>query len=343
MTWRVPFFLYCLTLGPPATPISRHTKSDAKTASLNMVVSSCLLAQEAPSAPCENATLDDAAQELEVRQWDLAMEALRNAASSCSGNGRYHALLAAALMNKGFSVEAAREYYAAIALSPQQSDYYRALAEILIQSRAYGNARVLLEEANRKFPDEVWTYLMLGEVYRTFSSFDEAKNALDKAVARWPENPAAHTLLGNILVDSAPSEALIEYRKAIKLAPAVPQSYLFYGIALEKVKQTQEAIAALTKCVTLAPNMANPHYYLGQIYLKQGNLQESITELTKVLQLDPAYALAYFQMGNAYRKLGDKAKADAYLSRFGELSTEQKAQEVKAGKTFTEALANPQR
>ena len=162
-------------------------------------------------------------------------------------------------------------------------------------------------------------------------------------MARWPDNPAAHALLGNILVDSAPSEALAEYRKAIKLAPAVPQSYLFYGIALEKVNQAKEAIDAFARCVTLAPNMANPHYYLGQIYLKQGNPQESISELTKVLQLDPGYALAYFQMGNAYRKLGDKAKAEVYLSRFGELSTEQKAREVKAGKTFTEALANPQR
>lgn len=340
--WRKPFILFCLTLGLPAPPISRHARSDVRAAGLNMVVSSRLLAQEPPSATCENATLDDAAQELEVRQWDLAIEALRKAASSCSGDARYHALLAVALMNKGSSVEAAREYYAAIALSPRESDYYRALAEILIQHRAYGNARVLLEDANRKFPDDAWTYLMLGEVYRTFSSFDEAKNALDKAVARWPDNPAAHALLGNILVDSAPSEALAEYRTAIKFAPAVPQSYLFYGIALEKVNQTKEAIDAFTKCLTLAPNMANPHYYLGQIYLKQGNIQNSITELTKVLQLDPTYALAYFQMGNAYRKLGDKAKADTYLSRFGELSTAQKAQEVSAGKTFTEALAKPQ-
>ena len=301
-----------------------------------------LFGQESKPPACDEAILNSAGESIGAGQVDAALETLRSAAPSCAGIGRFHAVLAAALLAKRLSVDAAREYYAAIALSPQESDYYRALAEILIQNHAFGNARVLLVKANREFPDQQWTYLMLGEVYRAHNSFNEAKSVVEEAVKRWPDNAAAHVLLGNILVGAADSDALAEYRKAIHLAPELPQAYLFYGIQLEKLNQTDEAIAAFTKCVALDPSMANAHYYLGHIHLKRGDFNACISELTTVLQLSPSYALAYFDMGTAYRKLGDKAKADVYLRRFGELSTEQKTDEAEEGRKFTEALAKPQ-
>ena len=342
MPLRLPRFPFWITLLLPIMSTSRGAMQSTTTpGSGNEPISSDLLAEERRSPPCENATLDLASQFIAARQLDFALDTLRRAAPSCSGTGRYHALLAAVLLKKGASVQAAQEYYSAIDLSPHQSEYYRALAEILIQHRAYGNARVLLVSANHEFPDQVWTYLMLAEVYRTYGSFNEAKSVLDRALRRWPDDATARVLLGNVLAGTAPLDALAQYKKALQLAPGVPQAHLFYGIALEKLNRTSEAIAALTQCVALDPKVANAHYYLGQIYLKQSKISASVSELTTALQLDPAYALAYFQLGTAYRKAGDKAKAEACLRRFGELSKEQKSQEVKAGEIFSEALARP--
>ena len=112
---------------------------------------------------------------------------------------QYHALVSLAFKKKGDLAKAAKELDTAIGLDPHNPDYFFQLTQILFENGDLGGARLLLERANRDFPNEVWTYLFLASIYRQLDSLNEAEQVLAKAESRWPRKPEVHILLGNMI------------------------------------------------------------------------------------------------------------------------------------------------
>jgi tetratricopeptide (TPR) repeat protein len=94
----------------------------------------------------------------------------------------------------------------------------------------------------------------------------EATDAGGFAAAEWywtdliklyPENAAGWSNRGNSKISqNRPQEALIDYNKAVELAPNFPDPYLNRGAALESLGKWEEAIADYDRVLELAPKDA---------------------------------------------------------------------------------------
>jgi tetratricopeptide (TPR) repeat protein len=288
---------------------------------------------------CSDALLSALATKIEGENLDESLRVLQGYATLCSINAEYHALRSRALEDGSNWPDAAKEMNTAIKLDPQRPNFFFRLAQILFKNGDLGGARVLLERANRDFPEELWTYLFLATVHRDLGSVNESDKMLSRAVTKWPLNPEVHILLGNMLAETNQDpSALAEFKKALELNPKLPQAYLFYGIELEKLDQIEDAVRALTECVRLAPQIPNAHYYLGTSLLKKNEAAKAIEHLQMAIDIDPKYALAYFQLGKSYSKLGDRRRADEYMQKYGVLSAQQKSDDAERSKHFRDGL-----
>src|SRR5262245_59773781 len=115
---------------------------------------------------------------------------------------------------------------------------------------------------------------------------------------------AAHMQKGEAyVVKEKYTEAVIEYRNALKLDPKDAQAY--YKLALAYLKQgelpqMQNAFQALQKSVDLDASLTDAQLKLGEFYLLAQKFDEAQEKATLVLQNDPNNIEAHTMLGGAY-------------------------------------------
>jgi len=182
----------------------------------------------------------------------------------------------------------------------------------------------LLDAALRINPEGAEGFVLLGRVYRGLGHVDEARTALDRAVA----------LLGETTPEG--QDALAEL-----------------AAALGDAQQNEEAIAALKKVIARAPARTGTHRDLGTIYLSIGRLQAAADEFRREIALHPAsarneaLASAWEGLGIAAYRLGDDDTALTALPKGQDsvdaryhlgLALARRADNAKAAAAFREVL-----
>jgi len=97
-----------------------------------------------------------------------------------------------------------------------------------------------------------------------------------------PDDPGAHNNLGNALCAQGKlSEAIAEFRVALRLKPDDAMTHSNFGIALKEQGKLEEAIAEYRSAVRLKPDSAEAHCNLGQVLRQQGRFPEALAELKR--------------------------------------------------------------
>jgi len=153
-----------------------------------------------------------------------AIDPLRHAVKLAPDNAYAQLGLARALDDQGKLAEAMPHYYAAVAAKPDLAD----------------------AQAN------------LGAALSTEGKLSEAAEHLEKALELDPHSWEAHYYFGNTLLAAGKFAAAVEnYRKAELLRPQNLYVQLNLAAALQRLGQTNEAIAAAERCLQLATNSAD--------------------------------------------------------------------------------------
>jgi tetratricopeptide (TPR) repeat protein len=99
------------------------------------------------------------------------------------------------------------------------------------------------------------------------------------------------TKVRNLLVQgieaSKPSESLVMLRKAVELNPDNYQVHYFYGWALCKVGQHQEAVQELQRALALCPNSIRTAQLLTRVLLLTQDFDSALTVVEKALEFEP--------------------------------------------------------
>lgn len=80
-----------------------------------------------------------------------------------------------------------------------------------------------------------------------------------------------------------------------------------------------KAIVDYSKAIEIAPKDANAYFNRGLAYGKKNEHDKAIADYGKVIEIDPTDFNTYFNRGLAYRAKGDKVKADADFAKAKEL------------------------
>jgi tetratricopeptide (TPR) repeat protein len=134
------------------------------------------------------------------------------------------------------------------------------------------------------------------------------------AVALGGDNPIAETNLAAALVEAGRgAEARPHAERAVRLAPAAPQTHLTLGrIALEG-GDVDRAAAAFAEAARLDPHEARAHYNLGVLAAERQRPDEAIAHYRRAIAERPTYASAYNNLGNVLAAAGRLDEAEAAL------------------------------
>ncbi len=170
-----------------------------------------------------------------------------------------------------------------------QDIYNRAKAALAAKDTA--GAITAFQDALKQGQKTGETNFYLGSIAYRQDRFDDAIGFLLNAVRIDDENVDALIILGDAYIakkDNA--NAIVQYKRAIKLAPKDCRVPLAYGAALVEANLLDGpdgAIVQLTKAKECDPNNPNVYILLGDAYNKQGVRPFANTNYQKALELSP--------------------------------------------------------
>jgi len=138
----------------------------------------------------------------------------------------------------------------------------------------------------------------------------DSESLFSHAIAVTKDNALAHLNLGAALDEqNRPDEALIEYQKALQLAPYRHEIFNNIGKLLNDEGKPEAALTYCREAVRLNPKSPFSHNSLGLVLVELGRFDEAMYQFSEAAQLDADYAPPRFQMGKILLKQGHDAEA----------------------------------
>jgi tetratricopeptide (TPR) repeat protein len=140
----------------------------------------------------------------------------------------------------------------------------------------------------KRFPNNYYSYLLLGSAYREDDKMVQAIKSYEKALELKPDFTDAYIGIGSVYLESLELETAIYYfKKAIDIDPRHDIAYFDLGVAYGFNGQIDEAIAMCKKAIELNPRFVEAYSNLGDLYLEKGDKDEALKAYEKVIELDP--------------------------------------------------------
>ena len=110
-------------------------------------------------------------------------------------------------------------------------------------------------------------------------------------------------------------DAVAAYRNAVQELPTDPQAHLGLGLALEKKRSWQAALAEFQKASELDPRLADPLRGIGAMQLRLGNPAAAEVAFRKAIEIDRKFPEAQLGLGDALTQLKRYDEAVAVLQQ----------------------------
>jgi Tfp pilus assembly protein PilF len=111
----------------------------------------------------------------------------------------------------------------------------------------------------------------------------------DRAVKIAAADPEAHYTRALSLVNAQRlPEAVAELKIATQLRPHHYYEWLDLGVTLDRLGDTEGAIAALNQSIGLAPGFAQPHWQLGNLLYREGDYEKAFDQMRLAAKSDPS-------------------------------------------------------
>jgi tetratricopeptide (TPR) repeat protein len=173
-----------------------------------------------------------------------------------------------------------------------------------------------LELPNAYCPDLV--YGNIGYGYLKMRQYEKAIYYLNKAIGTVGYNPKsnhARIFLGAALETTGRvSEAIVQYREAVKEDPTFQIAQNYLGKCLAKNGMIEEGKTHIMEALRLDPACDEAYNNIANIYLQEGKTDVAINYYKEALAHDPLYADAYYNLGIVMAEQGRDIEAIDYYS-----------------------------
>jgi tetratricopeptide (TPR) repeat protein len=221
---------------------------------------------------------------------DRALDELRLSIERDPSMGPAHAFLGIALRDRGDLSGARASLQRAIALLPTSAAVFIDLGITYLRTdrldAAIGQLEAGLNLQLPSPPEPDWGSAIV---------------ALRQALARAPDRPEAHNILGLMLGRTGASSTTVaaEFREAIRLRADYAEAHNNLGLVLIQAGEDEAGIKALREAIRIGPDYADAHANLGAA-LTTTDVAEAVRELEKAVALSPGSVKAQFNLAVAY-------------------------------------------
>jgi putative PEP-CTERM system TPR-repeat lipoprotein len=207
----------------------------------------------------------------------------------------------------------------ALTLRPGDPNASGNLAALALQEGNGEQARRLLGDVLKKYPEHVPTILKLAELDLKAGRPSAAEKRLKDALDKHPDMLGLRLALARFYLSQRKPEMALALTEKVKGDQSNDPGVLeLKGIAQLQTGQTSPAVSTLEKATKAAPNSPNSHYQLALAYEQLNNLARASEELRIAQKLAPDFAPAKFTQARLLAKGG---KLDAAQTLLKQLAT----------------------
>jgi tetratricopeptide (TPR) repeat protein len=245
-----------------------------------------------------------------------------------------HRLLGDIQERSGDSLQAVREYEAAVKLDPSERNYFEWGAELLLH-RAIVPAIEVFTKGNAAHPKSARMLAGLGAALYASGRYEEAAFRLCAASDLKPSDELPYLFLGK-MEKAAQSPLPCGEDKLGRFAREQPGNALanyYYAVALWKRNKAlpkspgmQQAEKLLAKAVTIDPKCGDAYVQLGTLYAARDEMPEAIRSYQKAIEASPQLGEAHYRLGQAYKRSGDNVRAQQELQAYEQSEKAQTAE-----------------
>lgn len=190
------------------------------------------------------------------------------------------ALLGISFYEMGDYARARPRLEAALKANPKDSNAELLLAKVLVQLGEPEAAVVHLRQIARREPKNQEVWYQLGQIYMKLS-----QDALGKLRDIDPDSLLIHEVSGEIMESMNNYDgAIIEYKKAVAMAPNEAGTHYKLGSAYWSISQWDAATAEFQAELANDPRNCSAQWKIGDIVLMQhGDAQEALADINKAL------------------------------------------------------------
>lgn len=161
-----------------------------------------------------------------------------------------------------------------------------------------------------RFSNQSHYYVTVGRQYMGDNKYNEAAQALNKAIELDSTNIDAYVFKGHLEYNLENyNKAILSYNKAIALNTDNIESYINKGTAQYKIKDYNGSIESFNRAIELDRKNPYPYFARGSSKAKLGKLQSAIADFNKSIQLGYKSDKVYYERGLSYALLKNYKKA----------------------------------
>jgi tetratricopeptide (TPR) repeat protein len=199
-----------------------------------------------------------------------------------------------------------------------------------------------LAKLNEIDPTSVWVYQISGEVMESMKNYDGALVQYKKAVELAPNQPGIHYLLGNAYWSLANwNDAAREFQAEIANDPSNCTAQWKIGNAmLEQRLEPETALSNIDRALALCPGLVQAKADRARALIRMDRNEEAVTDLRAAEKISPEEPSIHFLLGQALRSLGRSAEAKAEMDTFTKLEENARNATAQRAKQVLENKAN---
>jgi predicted Zn-dependent protease len=244
----------------------------------------------------------------------------------------------------------------ALRANPKDDKVQMMLARMLINGKKMDEAARLLNDFLARNPKDQQAWYLLGKTYLQLS-----ENALKKINEIDPDSVVAHEIAGEIDESMHNYDlALVEYKKAVDMAPEKPGTHMHMGDAywyigkwqsaqtefraelkndpyncmahwklanaiLEANDSNDEALSEANAAVERCPTLMQARVDRARALVRLGRQPDALPDLLMAMKDSPREPSIHFLLANVYRSQGKSAEAQKEMQVYGTLQREASA------------------
>ncbi len=225
--------------------------------------------------------------------------------------------------------QAEQAYQEAIAVSPQEADYYTELARVQVFAGKYGEAvtnasNALLLDPNSAMANAVlgWALDFQAQADPDSATILDALAKVEKAVELDPNSALIRAYYAEVIIDedvTAFQQAREQAELAVQMDPNLMEAQRALGYVWERTGNYDLAFDAYQNALRINPNLALIHIAIGNMYFNLEETRLAIDSYNRANTLAPNDVVPLRLIAQAYAKDGEFGKASQYASTAVEL------------------------
>jgi len=230
--------------------------------------------------------------------------------------------LAHVLLSLGENQEAIEHLNSYLHRNPKDQEAWYVLGKTYLQLSEDALAKV-----NEINPNSYVAHEVAGEIDESMKNYDGALVEFKKAVSLAPQQPGTHLRLGNIYWEMGKwQSAQQQFRTELTIAPTdcIARWKLADSI-LQGNGSNDEALKELNQSISSCPNLMQARVDRARALIKLNRQNEALPDLQLAEKSSPDEPSIHFLLASVYRAEGQTVKARQELHTYGELQRQASA------------------